>query len=61
MMHVKGFDDFVSHGVILNKLLQETCDEVENRLSRPFFVVAVNVRHRNILVFERCLKMVYND
>jgi len=47
--------------MILDKLFQETGDEVGNGMLRLFFIVAVNVRNCDILAPEGRLEIVIND
>jgi hypothetical protein len=47
--------------MILDQLFQNTCDEVGCRLESLFFVVAVDVRYRDVLITEVSLEMLYND
>ena len=61
MVLVYPFDIVGNRTPIVDDLFQQACDEAGNRLLGLFFVVTVNARYRNLVVFEDCLEMVYYD
>lgn len=61
MVPVKGFDVVIRCRVLLDHLLQQTCEKIANCLFGPLFIVTVDAHCRNVVVLEECLEMVYDD
>ena len=60
-MEVVQFDNLARHdGAFLDKLLQQTRDQVGRGVVVLFFVAAVEVYDRDILPFDGLLEVIYN-